>query len=99
MADINIDYEMIGEQGTVIKKISSEIREELNKIYEGMKNVNNVWKSPAQSVIENNVRDTSIKVENFYKELDGYSNFLSKTAEAYGYVEKKIKSNADNFMS
>lgn len=98
MSDINVNYQMLGEQGTVIKKINSEIQEELKKIKEEIGSTNTIWKSPAQSVLESKFNGIDNKVTQFYDELNGYADFLIKTAEAYGFVEKKIQKNADNFM-
>lgn len=98
MAEINIDMQGLGDKALQIKKINSEIKEEFTKIENELNQTEDIWKSETYNILKRNYKEINEKVGDFYLDLDAYAKFLTNTAESYGYVEKKIKTNAESFM-
>ncbi len=98
MAEINIDMKGLGDKALRIKKINLELKEEFKKIENEMNHLDGIWESATYNLLKRNFKEINEKVGEFYLDLDAYAKFLKNTAEAYGYVEKKIKTNAESFI-
>lgn len=98
MAEINIDLKGLGDKSLLIKKTNLELKEEFETISREIKSTGKIWKSQTATTLENNYKNHDKKIQDFYKDLDSYADFLMTVAEEYGYVEKKIKKNAESFI-
>lgn len=99
MEEININYDQIGDIGVEIKRIQSEIKEDLDAIAKEISLTENIWKSEAEQELKQKFNGMFQKTENFYLDLSEYARFLIRVAEEYGYVEKEIQKNSDCFTS
>lgn len=100
MADsINIDPKEAAEQATQIKTKQGKLKEYFDELNMQIKSMPESWKSPAQSILADQVKDISKKTEAFMNDLSKYSKFLANAAGEYADVEKQISKNAENFRS
>lgn len=98
MGEINVDVQLLGDEAVRISRLSGEINDTLQQIKGQVEKINSVWKSDAQNKLSDNYKTINNKADDFYHDLVSYGDFLKKTAEEYGYVEKKISSNAEQFI-
>ena len=98
MAGVNIDLQSLGEKAALIRKINVELKEEFDKLINEIKTTDSIWNSKTATTLRSNYKNADKNVLDFYKDLDAYADFLTKVAEEYGYVEKKIQKNADSFI-
>ena len=98
MDGIHVDLQGLGEKSLKIRSINAQLKEEFDKLYNEIKTTDSIWKSKTATTLSNNYKNIDKKAQDFHKDLNVYADFLTKVAEEYGYVEKKIKKNAESFV-
>lgn len=94
---IDIDLQYVGDMAVNIRKINTEISEELKAISNEMSRLESIWSSPAQKALNAKFNSFEERKDKFYHDLAAYADFLTETAKEYGYTETQINKNAESF--
>lgn len=95
---INIDLVKVANIAEKLSSLNTEIHTTIQNIETEVKNIQSSWDSPAQRTLATKYSKLGTIKDNFYSDLTEYANYLRNTVKEYGYTEKQINNNANEFM-